>query len=174
MKKILLFCILYLPTKPLFGQAFNDLFVGNFKFLNLLPNIKDKEQAFLQDSNLFLDKNWMIVLDDNNSQSSKFIQIDKDLVFGISTAHSVKIEEGSIYLYLFKYNQETKSIHEADESIALIRNGGARYEGKVYSIEMLNDHSFLFVIKNWRGFQVKIVDIVNKKIVVTSPKTFIK
>jgi len=174
MKKILLFCILYLPIEPLFGQAFNDLFVGNFKFLNLLPNINNKEQAFLQDSNLFLDKNWLSILEDGIFKSSKFIKIDKDLVFRISTAHSVKIEEGSIYLYLFKYNQETKSIHEADESIALIRNGGARYEGKVFSIEMLNDHSFLFVIKNWRGFQVKIVDIVNEKIVVTSPKTFIK
>ena len=51
MKKILLFCILYLPIEPLFGQAFNDLFVGNFKFLNLLPNIKDKENSIDSVSN---------------------------------------------------------------------------------------------------------------------------
>ena len=174
MKKILLFYILYLPIEPLFGQAFNDLFVGNFKFLNLLPNIKDKEQAFLQDSNLFLDKNWLSVLDDGIFQSSKFIQIDKDLVFVISTPLNIKIAEGSLSINLLKYNHETKSINGENVPIALIRNGGARYEGKVYSIEMLNDHSILFVIKRLNGFQVKIVDIVNEKIVVTSPKTFIK
>ncbi len=175
MKKIFLsFSILLIINEIIVGQAFNDLFVGNFKSLKLLLHNKDKEQALLQDSILFLEKNWMIVLDDNNSQSSKFIQIDKDLVFGISTTHSAKIEEGSIYLYLFKYNQETKSIHEVDVPIALIRNGGATFEGKVFSIEMLNEHSFLFVIKKWNGFQVKIVDIVNEKIVVSSPKTLIK
>ena len=96
MKKILLFCILYLPIEPLFGQAFNDLFVGNFKFLNLLPNIKDKEHAFLQDSNLFLDKNWLSVLDDGIFKSSKFA----DAIIIATPDHLSIIKRKKVYMKL--------------------------------------------------------------------------